>query len=65
MYKNIFILLFLVASLIAANVDAEIIKNIDFLISYDMVEDDFVDFAENLEDKDFEETEKIQQEVEQ
>ena len=35
MFKNIFIFLFLIASLIAANVDAEVIKNIDFLINFE------------------------------
>lgn len=57
------IFLFLIASLIAANVDAEVIKNIDFLINYEMIEDDFVDFADEINDEDLEQ--ELEQEVEQ
>lgn len=62
MFKNIFIFLFFVASLIAANVDAEVIKNIDFLINFELVEDDFVDYADEIKNEDLE---IEQQEVEQ
>lgn len=48
MFKTIMMILFYLFTLFANEIDDEIINNLDFFINYEIVEEEFIDMADEI-----------------